>query len=625
MKDTTIDEDIQEPMWLPARVPIVLLNGTIGIGYTLSSTIYPHNLNELIDATIKLIKHPERDVNLLPDSPTGCDIIIKDANTVIFQSSYVIDNVNYTITFLNTPYGNYIRSINNDLMEIQKSNNPIDEIIAADEESDFIKNKNAIKYIIRCKPCNLYKVVEKLFRRVPGFRISASGKNMTVVTPKFTTETLTASEILRLWIENRLIEKTAFLNRDLVAKTTKYNELLGKKFMLSPENLEKTIKVFRKCEEEEEIIPALVAFYKGKITTSQAKFVSGLRLSKLTNKEYIKTGEEIEKTKALIENIRETIKSPEKIRDSVIDELTEIKRKFGSPRRSKIINNVTNTTSVGVVQILTDGCVLFGETENPEHLSSDITPVTTDMVCLIDEKGKFIWIDTTRVEHNKLLTLTSIGKDKMGCCVAVISEEPMHDIIILTNKGKLKYISISKIPSNASRKPLLPLDDDERIVSIIETSENSNGNLLVYTSDGNGKKISIESLTKHNSVDALGQFIIKDTTNVSGMFILNDVKPLLMYVTKLGKIRVNNARFLSESKKYGDMKQIIKLSPRDDLIGVYCVTSDDVVVLSHADGRISSVSVKDLPVSTMAVEPSRPSHVPACEVIRAVIEADISI
>ena len=67
------DNSREEPVVLPAKFPIILLNGTMGIGYTLSSDICPYNLSEVADATIKLLKNPKANIRLVPDSPTGCD------------------------------------------------------------------------------------------------------------------------------------------------------------------------------------------------------------------------------------------------------------------------------------------------------------------------------------------------------------------------------------------------------------------------------------------------------------------------------------------------------------------------------------------------------------------------
>lgn len=609
------DGSTVEPFVLPAKFPIILLNGTSGIGYTLSSDIHPYNLCEIADATVKLLKNPNANVRLIPDLPTGCDIIVKDEFTFVMQSSFDIDSVNYIITIKNTPYLKYLDDIDKALRAIQDSDNPIKEILSADDESELIEGD--IKYVIRCKPCNLYDVVNKLFKRVPGFRATISTRNMIVVDSEFRTKEYTVRQILCSWIKSRFIEKRAWFLRKLVAKTTEHNMLEGKAYMLSPKNLDKTIKVFRSCNSRDEIVPSLVKAYEGNITTSQANYISELKLYRLTNNEYKETLEKMDEIQKEIDDIRGIVEDPEKIRDVIIDEIKTIKSKYGNPRRSKILNiGERETVNIGVVQILTDGSVLFGETENPEHLSSDVTPVSGDDVCLIDDRGYFVWVNTQKVGHNRPMTLTSVGKTQMGKCVSAVSNRN-NDILILTNKGRIKYMPIGKIPSNATRKPLIPLYDDEFIVTVLELRDMSS-DILVYTNDGYGKRIQLTDLNKVLSVDAAGQFIMKEY-DVSGMFCINSNKPLLVYVTKLGRMRANASKFLTSVKKFAEPKPIIKLSAQDDLIAVFCANPDQTITLNHADGRVTTVNVESLGVSTMAIEPARPKHVPAVKVLRATI------
>jgi len=612
------DDSAVEPICLPARFPIILLNGTAGIGYTLSSDIPPYNINEVADATIKLLKNPEAKVKLVPDLPTGCDIIIEDENAFTMQSSFEIDMVNYVITITNTPYMWFIEKLDDQLRILQ--DNPatkINEIISFDQEQERLED--GLRYVIRCKQCNLYKVLETLFKRIKGFRVRFTTTNMVVVDNDFRTKEFTPRQILRSWINFRLAYKRGWFLRELVEKSARYDMLSGKLFMLSPENLDKTIGIFKSSNNKDEIIQNLVKGYNGKVTSSQANFVKDLHLYELNKAEYATTKKKIAALKDEIDYIHENVADPDKIRDVVIEEVRELKEKYGFPRRSKILNSQTQDGSnISIVQILTDGAIMFSETENPEHMSSDIVPISGEEVCLIDDKGNFIKANLDKVPHGKPLTLTSIGKTVMGNCVAAVSNK-INNIVILTNKGRIKYMPIDKIPSNATRKPLIPISGDEKIVSILEVPDTSSADILIYTSDGMGKRISTADLNKVNSVDAAGQFIIKTDCEVSGMFCINSNKPYLVYVTRLGRIRLNHSKYLSTVKKFADPKPIIKLSQQDDLIAVFCVDNEQSIVMHHADTRISTVHINTLQPTTMSVEPVRPKHVPGVRVIRATL------
>lgn len=613
------DDTTTEPFCLPAKFPLILVNGTAGIGYTLSSDVPPFNLSEVADATIKLLKNPDAKIRLVPDLPTGCDIIVINSDTFVMQSTFELDMANYVITIKNTPYLKYLEKIDSDLRLLQDGPNKIHEILTAEDESDLLAGD--FRYVIRCAPCNLYKIVDKLFKRVSGFRDSISTRNMVVVDTDFTTKKYNTRQILCSWIQFRLAYKRGWFLRELVDKTTEYDMLKGKLYMLSSKNIDRTIKIFKACKSRDEIIPALVKAYANddfKVTSSQANYISELRMWQLNAAEHDKTQKQIDKLKKEITYIREVVNDPDKIRDVIIEEIKAVKDKYGYPRRSKILNTGNNdNVNVGIVQILTDGGIVFAETENPEHLSSDITPITGDEVCLIDEFGGFIKVNTSKVPHDKPMTLTSIGKNVMGKCVAAVSNAA-NNIIMLTNKGRIKYMPIERIPSNATRKPLIPMGEDEYIVSVLEVPDTTTSDILVYTNDGLGKRFRTTDLNKVMSVDSVGQFILNGY-DVAGMFCINPKKPFLAYVTRLGRIRINHSKFLITGKKFADPKPIITLTPQDDLIAVFCVDKGQSIIMNHADTRVSTVHIDTLPVSTMSLPPERPKHVPGVKVIRATI------
>lgn len=607
-----------EPVTLPARIPLILLNGSLGIGLGFSTTIPPYNLNEVINATIKLIKNPDAKIRLVPDSPTGCDVIIIDDNHFIFQSSFEINNRNYEITFKNTPYGEFLDNIRERLNEIQDSTNPIPEILTADDESQLLEGE--VRYVVRCKPCNLYQVLNKLFKRVAGFRSGIATTNMQVIEPNFKMEAYGVKQILISWINNRIMEKRTWLQRELIAQTQKFNQNVGKAFMLSPKNLNTTIKICREADSEEDAIQKLVKHYAGKVSSSQAKLVVDIPLHKLSLKRYEETVKIIEEIKVEIERLRNIISNPENIKDEIIKDMNEIKSEYGYSRRSTILNTgEKEVVNIGVVQTLVDGSVIFSETENPQHLSSDVIPINGNDVCLIDDKAGYIWADTTKVPHDKPVTMTSIGRGgAMGRCIVAVSNQS-NNIILLSNKGRIKYMPVSRIPSNTARKPLVKLDEDEYLVSVLEVPDNTLSDILIYTNDGNGKRIQTTDLNKVLSVDANGQFIMSGF-DVAGMFCVNSNKPFLAYVTKLGRIRINHSKFLTATKKFGECKPIIKLSPQDDLAAVFCVDKDQKLILHHADSRVSTVNIESLPVLTMAAPPERPKHVPGVKLVRVTLQ-----
>lgn len=612
------DPTKMEPISLPSKFPIVLLNGTSGIGWTISSDVPPYNLNEVAEATIKLIKNPQAKIHLVPDSPTGCDVIVLDESSFVFQSSFDIDNMNYMITIKNTPYMNFLDDIDKRLCEIQSSNNPIPEIISADDDSNLMEGK--VRYQIKCKPCNLYTVLNKLFKRVGGFRSPISANNIHVVDNHFHAQKYEPRQILLAWIQNRLFEKRGYYLRRLVDFNAERNMLEGKKFMLSDENRQTTIDVISHVNgDKEEIIEALVKAFKPHVSTSQANAVADMKLYMITKKQYRKTIIRLQEVESEITTVKAIISDPEKIKEVIIDELTEIKKKYGFTRRSKILNTNGNSENknIGYVQILNDGSIIFSETDDANTISSDIIPISGDEVCLIDDKGRFLWVDVNKVPHDKQLSLTSIGKVRMSKCVYVLSAVD-HNFAILTNEGKIKCLSVSAIPTRNSKRPLLPLNPDETIVTVLELPTMKE-DILVYTKNGFGKKISADSLNVQKTLESSGQYIINDGVTC-GMFIINPNKQFLLYIAQSGRVRLNHSKYMTTSKKFGKPFPILTLSERDVLADVVCVNKSSVVKLYHADGRISTVNVDSLEPVTMQAPLKKPKHVPGVPIIRVIVK-----
>ena len=317
--------------------------------------------------------------------------------------------------------------------------------------------------------------------------------------------------------------------------------------------------------------------------------------------------------------MKEIVSDPEKIKEAIIDELNEVKKDYGYPRRSKILNTNGNAENkkIGYVQILNDGSVIFSETDDANTISSDIIPISGDEVCLIDDKGRFLWVDVNKVPHDKQIKLTSIGKIPMSKCVYAISKTD-HNFAILTNEGRIKCIPISELPTHNSKRTLLPLNPNETIVTIVELITMKE-DILVYTKNGFGKKINADSLNVQKTLESSGQFIINDGLTC-GMFIINPNKQFLLYVAQSGRIRLNHSKYLSTSKKFGKPFPILTLSERDVLADVVCVNKSSVVKLYHADGRVSTLNIDSIEPSTMQAPLKRPKHVPGVPVVRVIVK-----
>ena len=171
----TGDED--EPEVLPARYPHALFNPQLsGIGFGLASNIPPFNVAEVMEATIKLIKNPKAKIFLVPDSPTGADIVddgqfekINETGvgTFTLRGTTEVDEINNTITITSIPLQITIDAIIKNIVELREKK-MFDEI---KDIKDYTKNKTGVKTIIYLDPtANPYKTIEKLYSKNTGLK-----------------------------------------------------------------------------------------------------------------------------------------------------------------------------------------------------------------------------------------------------------------------------------------------------------------------------------------------------------------------------------------------------------------------------------------------------------------------
>jgi DNA gyrase subunit A len=165
------DEETFEPMYLPAKYPNILVNGALGIGYGMATSICPFNFKEVIEATIKLINDPDVDILLIPDSPTGCDVIegnfrkITDSGSGIYsmRCTYEISDENNLIKITTLPYQVTVNSIREKIADIKEKNGLPELIGMQDHSGQIVDLRLFIKDNI-----NPYKFMKKLIEQVSG-------------------------------------------------------------------------------------------------------------------------------------------------------------------------------------------------------------------------------------------------------------------------------------------------------------------------------------------------------------------------------------------------------------------------------------------------------------------------
>ena len=333
------DGTTTEPTLLPVTFPTILANNTLGIAVGMASNICSFNLAELCQTTIALMKDPDHDLLSTlpaPDFVGGGEILYNEAElrkiyatgrgSVRVRAEYRFEKDGNMLEITHIPPTTTVEAIMDKIAELVKAGK-IREISDMRDETDLQGLKLTIDLKRGQDPD---KVMQKLFKATPledsfacNFNILVGGQ------PRV----MGVAEILNEWAAFRAecVRRRTF--HDLQGKQKRLHLLKGLEAILL--DIDKAIRIVRETEEEAEVVPNLMIGFG--IDQVQAEYVAEIKLRHL-NREYIlKRTEEIADLEAEIARLKEILDSPAKIRRIIMDELAAVAKKYGEPRRCRIV------------------------------------------------------------------------------------------------------------------------------------------------------------------------------------------------------------------------------------------------------------------------------------------------
>lgn len=338
------DNTEKEPVLLPVTFPSILTNSISGIAVSMASSICSFNLNEVIDTTIALIRDPEHDITstlLAPDFPCGGYIIYNRCeienvyNTgrggIRVRGKYAHDKSASCIDITQIPASTTAEQIIERIIELVKTGK-IKEINDIRDET----GKAGLKISIDIKRgVDPDKLMQRLFKLTPleenfpcNFNVLIAGQ------PKV----LGIRELLEEWIAFRCecVKRRVYF--ELEKRRQRLHLLKGLEKILL--DIDKAIRIVRETEEESEVVPNLMIGFG--IDQTQAEYVAEIKLRHL-NREYIlKRTEDIRQLEEEIAEREDILSSKAKIKSVIIKELKEVAQKYGKPRCSMILYDVTD-------------------------------------------------------------------------------------------------------------------------------------------------------------------------------------------------------------------------------------------------------------------------------------------
>ena len=493
------DNSLQEPTVLPCKFPNLLVNGGSGIAVGMATNIPPHNLSEVVDATIELIRHPDATLGQLmkklpgPDFPTAAFIHgatgIRDAyktgrGIVQVRAKAMIEKTargdKESIVVTEIPYQVNKAKLVERIAELVNEKK-LEGIADLRDESD----RDGIRVVVELKRGeNAQVILNKLYSLTPmqstfGIIFLAIVENQPRILP--------LADLLRHFIDHRktvVVRRTRF---DLKKAEERAHLLRGLALALA--NIDEVIKIIRASKDPKEAKDRLVAeismtlaglekfvgqklFEEGtkgrdkqvvRLDEIQAQAILDMRLQRLTGLEREKIVAEFKEVLALIAKLREILGSETLVLEIIVTELTEIKRQFGDERRTQI---VAEATDIDIEDLI----------------------VEEDMVITVSRGGY--------IKRSPLSLYRAQRRGGKGRIGATTKEEDVVEhlfvasthayILAFTSTGRMHWIKVYEVPQlgPATRGKaivnLLNLDPNERLVALASTKDFPEDRFLVF-------------------------------------------------------------------------------------------------------------------------------------------------
>ncbi|MBI5401446.1 DNA gyrase subunit A [Candidatus Wolfebacteria bacterium] len=564
------DSTTQEPKVLPAKLPNLLLNGATGIAVGMATNIPPHNLKEIIEATVHLIDNPKASVSDLlnfvkgPDFPTGGVIYDKKSIIEAYSSgrgsvttravSEVQERKNnqFNITITEIPYQVNKSELIIKIAELVQEKK-VEGIKDLRDESGREEN---VRIVIELKSdASPQKILNQLYKHTDLQK--NFNYNMIALTGGIQPQLLSLKEILEFYIEHRKEVVRRRAEFDLKKAKERAHILEGLAKALSV--IDKVIETIKKSKDKEEAHKNLVV--KFKLTDIQATAILEMKLQTLAALETKKIDDELKEKKKIIEELELLLKSPAKILKIIKDELIGLKEKYGDERRTKVVAG---------------GLKEFKE--------EDLVP-EEDVVITLSQGGYI-----KRVQSDVFKAQRRGGKGLIGSEVTeedfltnFIAANTHDNILFFTDQGRVFQTKVYEIPqgSRTSKGKLvqnfLEIPPEEKISAIVAypASEKTieGKNLVMITKIGTIKKTALEDFSNIRRTGIIAINLAKGDS-LKGVKLSSGKDEIIITTVAGQAIRFKESQLKLLGRNAAGVRAI-KLKKNDSISGFDIINKDE--------------------------------------------------
>lgn len=591
IKKNTVDwnsaytEEEEEPVYLPGIVPNLLVNGTTGIAVAMACSFAPHNLNEIMDACIKVLNEPDVKVKDLlnivngPDFPTGGLLINKDELITAYttgkgrarvRAEYKIETKNGkdSIVYTSIPYKVSKESLIEDIDKLCEEKK-IEGIVSIRDES----GNGEVRFVVElAKGISSAPIIAKLFKFT---RLEDTYSFNQVALVNKEPRLLNLKQLIEVYLEHQKDVLKRATQFDLDKVKARIHILEG--LILALENIDNVITLIKQSNSPSEAVSKLMTTYH--LTEIQGKAIVDMKLSRLTKLEKIELETEKQEKIKEAERLESILKNPTPELERLFN---EIKAKYGDSRRTTITQIAEETKE--------EKEIAFVEPEK--------------CVVVLTEGGCIKRIPTTSYRTQKRNGKGIKTQDDITNMI--LRTNTIDSLMIFTDRGKMYRLLVNDIPVGTnvsvgqSIKSLVAMDTDENPAVIYSIYRDTNAKYVFFTTkNGLVKKTTLEEYIKTKKKTGIAAISIKEGDELVSVCLVKD-EPMILLTKNGYGIKFSSMEIGATSRATSGVKGIT-INPDDEVIAALPLRHEtDAIAIISEMGLGKKFNSSELPLQKRA-------------------------
>lgn len=634
------DETKKEPTVFPAKFPNLLSNGSSGIAVGMATNIPPHNLHELVKATLLLLDNSKATIEEImqvmpaPDFPTGGTICgyrgVKEAyhngrGKIILRGVIRIedmeDSERQRLVIDEIPY-----SVNKSRLIERFADLVNDKTITGVSDLRDESDKSGMRIVLELKRGEIPEVIINQLFKFSDMQVTFGC--IMLALDKGLPRVMNVKQLIAAWIEHRIEVIRRRVRFELNKAEARAHILEG--YLKAIDHLDEVVKLIRASSSRDQAKQELIARFQ--FSDKQAHAVLDLRLYQLTGLEHDKINEEYQELLKKITYFKAVLASEAMVRDIIREELTDILKHNKSERKTKIVaaeNEVSMEDLIAneevIITISNDDYIkrmpmdTFREQrrggqgvsgmqfkKDDDLIKNLYIASTHDYLMFFTNFGRCYWLKVWQIPESGRKTkgkpMINLLEDlrpneRVAALLKVPNFEEVAEVLMVTRKGVVKKTSLSEF-SNPRRKGVWALDVDEgdEVVAVRLAKPEQQVMLFTY----NGMAVRFDE----SNVRSMGRMArgvrgvkLKDVNDyIVGCEVVNGTETVLVVCENGFGKRSNVEDFRHANRGGVGVRSIITSERNGNVVGALCVTDQDSVMMMSANGQAVRISTKDLRV-----------------------------